>query len=73
MVISSNDPTIAQPVQPGVQTATPGNSGTSPTSPKKIKNAYKPTDDPYFCFLILLSLLIPLPFFSALIPIIFYL
>jgi hypothetical protein len=73
MVVSSNVSQTTQPRQPGGQTATPGNSGTSPTSPEETKDNYKPTGNRYFGALVLLAVIIPLPFLAALITLIAYL
>jgi hypothetical protein len=68
MAASSNVSQTTQTGQSGGQTATPGNSGTSPTS-----DDYKPTGNRYFGALVLLAAIIPLPFLAALITIIVYL
>ena len=68
MATSSNVSQTTIQRQPGGQTATPGNSGISPTS-----DDYKPTGNRYFGALVLLAAIIPLPFLAALITIIVYL
>jgi hypothetical protein len=73
MAVSSIDSQTTQPRQPGGQAATPGISGTSPTSPEETKDDYKPTGNRYFGALVLLAAIIPLPFLAALITLIVYL
>ena len=73
MVASSNVSQTTLTGQPGGQTATPGYSGTNPTSPQETKDNYKPKDNRYFGALVLLAAFIPLPFLAALITLIAYL
>src|SRR5438876_10340387 len=73
MAVSSIDSQTTQPKHLGGQAATPGISGTSPTSPEETKDDYKPTGNRYFGALVLLAAIIPLPFLAALITLIVYL